>query len=118
MEGGLLGLSTEVEGRILSSSVTRDLLCLERCTPLSSQSVNPLLSSVKTPLHFRAWERALAQHPDGEFAGYVLRGIAEGFRIGYSRASWPCESARRNMQSAKENSEVVRGLFGGGDGSR
>ena len=52
MEEGLLGLSTEVEGRILSSSVTRDLLCLEQCTPLSSQSVNPLLSSVKTLLHF------------------------------------------------------------------
>ena len=111
VEEGLLGLSTEVEGRILSSSVTRDLLCLEQCTPLTSQLVNPLLSSVKTPLRFRAWERTLAQHPDGEFAGYVLRGIAEGFRIGYSRASWPCESARRNMQSAKENSEVVRGYL-------
>ena len=87
VEEGLLGLSSEVEGRILSSSVTRDLLCLERCTPVTSQSVNPLVTSVKTPLHFRAWERALAQHPDGEFAGYVLRGIAEGFWIGYSGAS-------------------------------
>ena len=111
VEEGLLGLSTEVEGRILSSSVTRDLLCLEQCTPLSAQSVNPLLSSVKTPLRFRAWDRALAEHLDGEFAGYVLRGIAEGFRIGYSRTSWPCESARHNMQSAKEYPEVVRGYL-------
>ena len=101
VEEGLLGHSTEVEGRILSSLVTRDLLCLERYTPVTSQLVIPLVSSVKTPLHFRAWERALAQHPDGEFAGYILRGIGEGFLIGYSRASWPCESARRNMQSAK-----------------
>ena len=53
----------------------------------------------------------MAQHPDGEFAGYVLRGIAEGVRIGYSRASGPCESARCDMQSAKENPEVVRGYL-------
>ena len=112
VEEGLLGLSTEVEGRIyLSSSVTRDLPCLEQCTLVTFQLVSPLVSSVKTPLHFQAWERALAQHPDGEFAGYVLRGIAEGFRIGYSRVSWPCESARRNMQSAKENPEVVKGYL-------
>ena len=111
MEEGVLGHSTEVEGRILPTSVIRDLLCLEQCTPVTSQLVNPLVSSVKTLLHFRAWERALAQRPDGEIAGYVLRGIAEGFRIGYSRASWPCESAHRNMQSARENPEVVKGYL-------
>ena len=53
-------------------SVTRGLLCLERCTLVTFQSVSLLVSSVKTPLHFRAWQRALAQHPDGEFTGYVL----------------------------------------------
>ena len=52
VEEGLLGLSSEVEGRIFSISVTRDLLCLERCTLVTTQSVNSLVSSVKTPLHF------------------------------------------------------------------
>ena len=33
LEEGWLGLSSEVEGRILASSVTRDLLCLERLHP-------------------------------------------------------------------------------------
>lgn len=51
---------------------------------------------------------SLAQHPVGEFAGYVLQGIAEGFWNGYNRASWPCDSAHRNMQSAKVNPEVVK----------
>ena len=54
-------------------------------------------------MHRCIFKRALAQHPDGEFAGYVLQEIAEGFCIGNSRASWPHESVCRNMQSAMEN---------------
>lgn len=67
---------------------------------------------MKTPLHSQTWERAFSHHPDGEFAGYALRGIAEGFCIGYNRASWPCESGHCNLQSAKENPEVVKSYLG------
>ena len=55
----------------------------------------------------RAWERALVQHPDGEFVKFVLRGIAGGFRIGFNYQRFSCKPARSNMKSAAENSDVV-----------
>lgn len=69
----------------------------------SDLSVGQSISVIKEDMHHCIFKRALAQHPDGEFAEYVLQGIAEGFCISNSQASWPHESVRRNMQSAMEN---------------
>lgn len=49
----------------------------------------------------------LAHHPDREYVGYILSGIQEGFRIGYERGVHKLGSARKNMQSAAENPQVV-----------
>ena len=49
----------------------------------------------------------LAHHPDREYVGYILSGIQEGFRIGFERGVHKLGSARKNMQSADENAQVV-----------
>ena len=69
----------------------------------SDLSVGQSISVISEDMHCCIFKRALGHHPDGEFAGCVLREIAEGFCIGYSWASWPHESVRRNMQSSMEN---------------
>ena len=64
------------------------------------------LGGVFTPLKLEHWESLLASHLDKEYVNYLLRGIREGFRIGF-KESGSVSLARRNMHSALENSEVV-----------
>ena len=64
------------------------------------------LGGVFTPLKLEHWESLLTSHPDKEYVNYLLRGIREGFRIGFKEAG-SVSSARKNMRSALENSEVV-----------
>ncbi len=51
----------------------------------------------------------LRDHPDQEFARYLVHGIREGFHIGFDRDSVKCHSGQRNMQSAIVNSSVITG---------
>ena len=53
------------------------------------------------------WELWLDLHPDQVFASYVLDGIANGFRIGFSYPSHTCSAAKGNHQSAIEHSTVI-----------
>ena len=62
---------------------------------------------VQTPLKIAEWERSLRQHPDRNFCDYLLRGLAEGFNIGFWYNSCSCHWARSNMKSATENSKVI-----------
>ena len=103
-----------MEGRILSSSVRRDLLCLEHCTPVTSQSFNPLVSSVKTPLQFRAWKRALVQHPDWEFVAF--EGLLKGFGLAItghlglvSQLIVTCDQPRRTLRWLDYLEEMAAG---------
>ena len=52
------------------------------------------------------WEWALRDHPDKAFVRYLLRGLREGFRIGFSRST-PLRSATRNMQSVALHPDVI-----------
>ena len=85
---------------------TADLLALEFCRSADPWP-SPQLSEVHTPLNPAAWETALASHPDRAFARYILKGIREGFRIGFNRTC-PLRSAHRNMPSARLHPEVVQ----------
>ena len=38
---------------------------------------------------------------------YLLRGMREGFRIGYNHRGHTCRPASKNMQSARQNPQVV-----------
>ena len=84
---------------------TADLLTLDLYRS-RGQTANPQLSQVQTPLKAQAWERALASHPDRAFARYLLRGMREGFRIGFNRTS-RLHASSRNMLSAREHPEAV-----------
>ena len=84
-----------------------DLRRLESFTPEQTPVLPKELCDVHTPLRVEAWSWDLRHHPDEEFAQYILRGIQQGFRIGFNRQAVQCRSAKRNMLSAEQNPEVV-----------
>ena len=51
-------------------------------------------------------EKELANHPDLAFASYVVKGIKQGFRVGYYRSN-PLGSCTSNMVSALQHPDVV-----------
>ena len=58
------------------------------------------------------WERALAVHPNREFAQYVCAGIRHGFCIGFDYHRAGLIPVHRNMKSAMEHGEVVEKYLG------
>ena len=67
-----------------------------------------LLSLISTPLQVYAWATLLNDHPDLEFALFILRGLQQGFCISFQGAS-PLSSPQRvrNMHSAYDHPEVI-----------
>ena len=61
---------------------------------------------IATPLQLTAWQQALAQHPDQQWARTILPGIRDGFRIGL-QANPTCRSTARNSPSALGQAQVV-----------
>ena len=87
---------------------TRDLLRLDSRRASTTLAEIPMeLQRVQTPLRVREWERSLVAHPDKEFCNYLVRGITEGFRVGFRYSSCSCTRAKSNMQSAVSNPKVV-----------
>ena len=89
------------------------LIQLDRCRPIVARSVPPSLISVNSPLtsHLISWQGKLRAHPDTSFSEYILRGLLEGFRIGFSYRS-ELVSAKGNMPSALEHPGVVEAYLG------
>ena len=74
---------------------------------LQLESIHDRLAGVFTPLHLPQWETMLRNHPDKEYTEYILKGIQDGFRVGFNRNFCTLSSARKNMHSAEENVQVV-----------
>ena len=90
----------------------RSLRILRRCSsdrPSNSSAHIPMgrLAVINTPLRWQVWKRILRSHPDEQFAEYVVSGLRDGFRIGFSYPR-PCRSSIDNMHSAREHAQVVR----------
>ena len=85
-----------------------DLRTLSSRTPLSPTTSLKDWYTINTPLRINEWRLQLKEHPDPDFVAYILRGITEGFRIGFNYQDHTCESAKRNMKSALDNPQVVR----------
>ena len=100
---------SQMEGRCYQ--YTTDLLGLDKCTPLSYAPTPMPLARMVTPLKLREWESALASHPDREYVHYLIRGIQEGFRVGFDRRS-PLRSSGGNMPSAQKQAAVVEEYLG------
>ena len=60
-----------------------------------------------TPLDWREWDKALATNPDQRFRENIVRGIREGFRVGFDYGR-SCSGGARNMASARTHAHVVR----------
>ena len=87
---------------------TRDLYALERACSSGAGVPRPEMLGITSPLTNRLpqWQQALAEHPDRDFATYVLNGIEHGFRVGFAQGN-PLSSARRNMHSVALHPSVV-----------
>ena len=48
----------------------------------------------------------MGNHPDRDFAGYVLQGIERGFRVGFNYST-RLQATARNMQSARLHTRVI-----------
>ena len=87
---------------------TAQLLALARCTPLTARELPVSLREIITPLHWPAWEVALRGHPDREFAGLIVSGIRQGFRVGFDYHRFDqLRPNRRNLGAAYDHPEVV-----------
>ena len=42
--------------------------------------------AVVTPLKWQEWSRELKEHPDKEWAEFLVRGICQGFRLGHDQS--------------------------------
>ena len=86
---------------------TNQLLELEACSSGRNEALPAYLCQVVTPLKLEAWHKALSDYPDQRFAAYILRGVEQGFRIGYNPHLVKLQPARANMFSTAEQPEVV-----------
>ena len=50
----------------------------------------------------------MADHPDQAFRDYLLRGMTEGFHVGFDYHNHTCRQAVSNMRSAGENVQVIQ----------
>ena len=62
---------------------------------------------IVTPMVAGEWETLLTLHPDDAYRAFLVKGLRDGFRIGYDYVSARCRSAASNMQSAGERPGVI-----------
>jgi len=84
---------------------TKDLLQLESYQPIISRNIPDNCKIITTPLVAGNWATALQGHPDQEFTQFILRGIRQGFCIGFDYRNHRTKSAVSNMVSAVRNPE-------------
>ena len=85
------GLSLDSElvkhGLVKSSMYlyTEDLLALDSHRPTRAISTQTFQPQSYSPLVWEKWAQSLKNHPDRRFVEYLLKGIKQGFRIGFNR---------------------------------
>ena len=86
------------------SSDLHKLEMVQRPVPLLPAGLPAVLPS---PLRVQVWEKALETHPDRWYQDYVVQGLHSGFRIGFHGNRRRLQSAKRNIPSAYEHSDIV-----------
>ena len=71
--------------------------------------LNPPLSwpPCPTPIHLSRLSFYLRSHPDQEFARFILRGLEQGFHIGYSASTVPSRPSSTNHPSSAANRSIT-----------
>ena len=70
------------------------LLALEACETVATVRMEG--DCLVSPLSIKAWSDGLSSHPDRNFAEFIIRGISQGFRVGFNR-SVVTKSATSNL---------------------
>lgn len=65
------------------------------------------LGAAVTPIQVAFFGSNLLHHEDQQYASWILRGLTEGFRIGFRRNGAALASSRTNMLSAMTHKDVV-----------
>ena len=101
--------ATLLDGRY---GYTEDLQALEnRARVERPTAIAHDLQAIRTPHVVSEWARLPESHPDKGFVEYIVRGITCGFRIGFNPQGC-LQNAHSNMQSARDNAEVVDNYLG------
>ena len=87
---------------------THDLLALHRAGADGLMDPRESFRGISSPLSSRLhqWQHELASHPDRAFTSYVLEGLQNGFRVGYSGGT-TLRPAPGNLPSARLHPEVI-----------
>jgi hypothetical protein len=80
---------------------------MEACSTGRVVQLPNYLGQIVTPLKLERWQELLSGHPDQEFTAYILRGIRDGFRVGFNAAGTRLKSQKSNMLSASEHPDIV-----------
>ena len=78
----------------------QQLLVLDSCKLQVCRDLPPAFSDIQTPVQIIAWQKALADHPDQVFSRYIVRGLTEGFRVGFQHEDCILREHPINMKIA------------------
>ena len=95
---------------------TEDLLQWDQCANEELGHHLPrACTKILSPLNEKAaeWAQCLAVHPDTAFSSYIIAGITNGFRIGYSRTAAELRATPYNLPSAMVHPVVVQNYLDG-----
>ena len=84
---------------------TSDLQALAADRPFGSPL--PPLATPVSPFCVDRLEEDLPAFPDRVFAGYIVSGLREGFRVGFDYRLSRLLSAKRNLSSASSHTAVI-----------
>ena len=80
---------------------------MDKCRPdeATCHKLPDKLKHIESPVNLRVWQQALSTHPDQQFAQHILKGLEEGFRIGFQHQKAQLQQCRSNM--ANKNQSIV-----------
>ena len=89
----------------------QQLLELDQCRPPRKHELQDQLRHIETPVRLAVWQEALANHPDQRFASYILKGLEEGFRVGFNHREARLQQGAHNMPCSNHDvvSEYLKG---------
>ena len=69
--------------------------------------VPPEATAITSPLVAKNWETLLASHPNAQLTDFFIKGILQGFRIGFKQPLKSLVSAKRNLNCALQHPDTV-----------
>ena len=74
----------------------------------TATNTGPQCFQPATPFVVKAWQQALAMHPDQAFAHYILHGLQRRFHIGADRAGLSLRPGPGNFPSVCQHPHLVQ----------